>query len=515
MTNNFINEQILRKFQISIIIQAISSFFSVTYSLLYFWLYENWGVKYFSIFYVVVIFNVLYLIITRKNLKKDKPSIPVLSNAMPILGNLATIGFGILIVLITFWNEVPVLFTIFAFFSCLVSLVGFGVYLTFLIQLFRNHGTISPTDEKSKTNSNKLRTISFILILSSILVGIYIFIFGRIGDFVTERGISPEFLYYRAKLYFLIPVILNIIGFILVDQQRNIRTQFSKIPEIYLKIGIGLVNLVNSIFISLFYRYGIFISLVIPLIFMLFSSQEDFRQLSQHIESFSEELLRIAKDHNVISLNELALRNHLEPKKGFSITQKYINRGLLIGWIDRHTWEFHIGREAFEQHTNQTTSSYPQPSSMQGKPKDRLTAGVLAILLGDLGVHQFYLGNTAMGIVMILFCWTGIPAIIGIIQGILYLTKTDEEFQIRYVKSGFTQRNQPPIKSSPQTTPGHPIQHPSPKTSYQKADQIPTTILGSEKVSNSADFDFCPFCGIPLGDGFDFCPKCGKKLPIA
>lgn len=67
--------------------------------------------------------------------------------------------------------------------------------------------------------------------------------------------------------------------------------------------------------------------------------------------------------------------------------------------------------------------------------KSRVTAGVLAILLGGIGVHKFYIGKTGMGILYLIFFWTYIPAIIGFIEGIIYLTstKTDEEFTAKYV----------------------------------------------------------------------------------
>ncbi len=58
--------------------------------------------------------------------------------------------------------------------------------------------------------------------------------------------------------------------------------------------------------------------------------------------------------------------------------------------------------------------------------KSKVTAGILAILLGGLGIHKFYLGKIFQGILYILFCWTYIPAIIGVIEGIVYLTKSDE-----------------------------------------------------------------------------------------
>lgn len=64
--------------------------------------------------------------------------------------------------------------------------------------------------------------------------------------------------------------------------------------------------------------------------------------------------------------------------------------------------------------------------------KDKVVAGILAIMLGGLGLHKFYLGQTGQGILYLCFFWTGIPAILGLIEGILYLTKSDEEFQKRY-----------------------------------------------------------------------------------
>lgn len=76
----------------------------------------------------------------------------------------------------------------------------------------------------------------------------------------------------------------------------------------------------------------------------------------------------------------------------------------------------------------------PFGDSAASGSKDRVTAGVLAILLGWFGAHKFYLGDTGLGILYLCFFWTGIPAIVGLIEGILYLTKTDEEFHRAYVE---------------------------------------------------------------------------------
>ena len=64
--------------------------------------------------------------------------------------------------------------------------------------------------------------------------------------------------------------------------------------------------------------------------------------------------------------------------------------------------------------------------------RSRVTAALLAILLGHFGVHKFYLGKPGMGILYLLFCWTFIPTILGFIEGIVYLTMSDASFDAKY-----------------------------------------------------------------------------------
>jgi TM2 domain-containing membrane protein YozV len=64
--------------------------------------------------------------------------------------------------------------------------------------------------------------------------------------------------------------------------------------------------------------------------------------------------------------------------------------------------------------------------------KDKTTAGVLALLLGGIGAHKFYLGQTGAGIVYLLFCWTLIPGIVGLIEGISLLTMNQALFDARH-----------------------------------------------------------------------------------
>lgn len=64
--------------------------------------------------------------------------------------------------------------------------------------------------------------------------------------------------------------------------------------------------------------------------------------------------------------------------------------------------------------------------------KNKVVAGVLAILLGSLGIHKFYLGRIGWGIVYLLLSWTGIPGFLGLIEGIIYLVKSEEDFNAKY-----------------------------------------------------------------------------------
>jgi len=73
-----------------------------------------------------------------------------------------------------------------------------------------------------------------------------------------------------------------------------------------------------------------------------------------------------------------------------------------------------------------------QAQQVSGGGRNRVTAGVFALLLGGLGIHKFYLGRIGMGIIYLLFFWTLIPAIIGFIEGIIILSMSDAAFAAKY-----------------------------------------------------------------------------------
>mgnify|MGYP000974180703 CR=1 FL=1 len=81
---------------------------------------------------------------------------------------------------------------------------------------------------------------------------------------------------------------------------------------------------------------------------------------------------------------------------------------------------------------SQTTDPYSTYSQAPISTKNKSTAGILAILLGSFGAHKFYLSKSGLGVLYLLFCWTGIPGVVGIIEGIIYLTMSDRDFALKY-----------------------------------------------------------------------------------
>jgi TM2 domain-containing membrane protein YozV len=73
----------------------------------------------------------------------------------------------------------------------------------------------------------------------------------------------------------------------------------------------------------------------------------------------------------------------------------------------------------------------------------KLAAGLTGIFLGAFGVHKFILGYTKPAIIMLVVSLAGgvvtcgvasfVMGVIGLIEGIIYLTKTNEEFETTYL----------------------------------------------------------------------------------
>jgi len=104
--------------------------------------------------------------------------------------------------------------------------------------------------------------------------------------------------------------------------------------------------------------------------------------------------------------------------------------------------------ENFEKEAKSTTNEFKEGWNQATNSGDnkKLMAGILAIVLGSLGIHKFILGYNKEGIILLVATLIGYATsclgvgvfilmatgIVGLIEGIIYLTKSDEEFYNTY-----------------------------------------------------------------------------------
>jgi TM2 domain-containing membrane protein YozV len=88
------------------------------------------------------------------------------------------------------------------------------------------------------------------------------------------------------------------------------------------------------------------------------------------------------------------------------------------------------------------SSEYGENSSKSEVNSKKISAGICGILLGALGIHKFILGYRREGTTMLIISIVGsiflfagplVMGLIGLIEGILYLTKSDQEFDRTYI----------------------------------------------------------------------------------
>lgn len=87
----------------------------------------------------------------------------------------------------------------------------------------------------------------------------------------------------------------------------------------------------------------------------------------------------------------------------------------------------------------QRPGTLPPPLPDPSIESQRITAGVFALLLGSLGVHKFYLGMPVPGLILLLttlctcFIGAAVTHVIALVEGIIYLSKTNADFYRTYV----------------------------------------------------------------------------------
>ena len=76
----------------------------------------------------------------------------------------------------------------------------------------------------------------------------------------------------------------------------------------------------------------------------------------------------------------------------------------------------------------------PQCGAVQSvtPAKNQTVAVLLAAFVGGLGIHRFYLGKTVTGVLYLLFCWTGIPSLIGIVEALIYAFQNPRDWAMKH-----------------------------------------------------------------------------------
>ena len=96
------------------------------------------------------------------------------------------------------------------------------------------------------------------------------------------------------------------------------------------------------------------------------------------------------------------------------------------------------GNQVSDQAASCPKCGFPLQSS-RSKPttikllKSRSLAVFLALFLGGIGAHKFYVDKPGVGLLYLLFCWTFLPVLFGFIEAIQYLLMTNEIFQQKYL----------------------------------------------------------------------------------
>ncbi|MBT8312646.1 MAG: TM2 domain-containing protein [Flavobacteriaceae bacterium] len=100
----------------------------------------------------------------------------------------------------------------------------------------------------------------------------------------------------------------------------------------------------------------------------------------------------------------------------------------------------------FKEEAKKTAQEFSEGLKDAGGDNKKILAGILAIVLGSLGIHKFVLGYQKEGIILLAVTLVGfvlscigigvfivwITGLIGLIEGIIYLTKSDEDFYNTY-----------------------------------------------------------------------------------
>ena len=90
------------------------------------------------------------------------------------------------------------------------------------------------------------------------------------------------------------------------------------------------------------------------------------------------------------------------------------------------------GKEIHETAVSCPHCGCQQAAAVAGNIKSQSVAAVLAAFVGGIGIHRFYLRSPITGIFYILFCWTGIPGLIALVETFIYAFMSQESWARKY-----------------------------------------------------------------------------------
>src|ERR1700739_680751 len=120
-------------------------------------------------------------------------------------------------------------------------------------------------------------------------------------------------------------------------------------------------------------------------------------------------------------------------------------------------------------------------AQMSAWQKDEVVGVLLALFLGTFGAHHFYLRKNGLGILYIIFCWTGIPTIISIVE-CFFMPGRVRQFNLALATY----------------------------FASQLAATAPLTASTTNPPALAAT-QSCPACGAPIPAGANFCGRCGTR----
>jgi TM2 domain-containing membrane protein YozV len=122
-------------------------------------------------------------------------------------------------------------------------------------------------------------------------------------------------------------------------------------------------------------------------------------------------------------------------------------------------------------------------AQMSAWQKDEVVGVLLALFLGTFGAHHFYLHKTGLGILYIVFCWTGVPTIVGFVE-CFFMPGRVRQYNLA-LATYFSSQISPAIVTATPSVPG-------------------AIVTGR----------VCPNCGASVQAGANFCGRCGSKTAV-